>query len=96
MHKRKPQRTCVGCRQIAVKRELIRVVRTSDGRVEIDTSGKQAGRGAYLCANRTCWQRALDQKQLNRALKIALCDEDDARLTSVCRGPAHPGGWFAG
>lgn len=80
MARRKPQRTCVGCKQITPKRELIRVVRTPEGTVEIDATGKRAGRGAYLCANRGCWQRALAQKQLNRALKITLSKEDTDRL----------------
>ncbi len=80
MARKKPQRTCIGCRQTATKRELIRIVRTPEGRVEVDPTGKQAGRGAYLCANRRCWHRALDQKQVNRALKMTLSDEDVARL----------------
>jgi len=80
MARKKPQRTCIGCRHTATKRELIRVVRTPEGRAEVDPTGKQAGRGAYLCANRSCWQRALDRKLLNRALKMTLSDEDAARL----------------
>ncbi|MFO7698793.1 MAG: YlxR family protein [Anaerolineae bacterium] len=82
MARRKPQRTCVGCKQVTTKRELIRVVRTPEGAVEIDATGKRAGRGAYLCANRGCWQRALAQKQLNRALKMTLSREDTDRLTA--------------
>ena len=82
MARRKPQRTCVGCKQVTTKRELIRVVRTPEGAVEIDATGKQAGRGAYVCANRECWKKALAQKQLNRALKITLSKEDTDRLTA--------------
>lgn len=82
MARRKPQRTCVGCRQVTTKRELVRVVRTPAGTVEVDATGKQAGRGAYLCANRGCWQRALAQRQLNRALKITLSKEDTDRLAA--------------
>jgi predicted RNA-binding protein YlxR (DUF448 family) len=80
MVKKRPQRTCVGCKQITTKRELIRVVRTPDGRAEVDRTGKQTGRGAYLCAHRDCWERALAQKQLNRALKMTLTDENTAQL----------------
>ena len=80
MARKKPQRTCIGCRQIATKRELVRIVRTPEGKTVVDPTGKQAGRGAYLCANRRCWQSALDHKLLNRALKMTLSDEDDARL----------------
>ncbi|MHB1317286.1 MAG: RNase P modulator RnpM [Anaerolineae bacterium] len=82
MAKRKPQRTCVGCKQVTTKRELVRVVRSPEGTVEIDATGKRAGRGAYLCANRGCWQRALAQKQLSRALKITLSKEDTDRLAA--------------
>lgn len=80
MVRRRPQRTCVGCRQIDTKRELIRLVRTTEGSVEVDLTGKRAGRGAYLCARRRCWQLALDKKLLNRAFKTTLSEEDTARL----------------
>lgn len=53
-----PQRTCVGCRQVLAKRALIRVVRTPQG-VQIDPTGKLAGRGAYIHDRRSCWERAL-------------------------------------
>jgi predicted RNA-binding protein YlxR (DUF448 family) len=48
---------------------MIRLVRTSGGDVEIDTSGKKEGRGAYLCPDRSCWEKALKGKQLERALR---------------------------
>ena len=86
MPRKKPQRTCIGCWQTATKRELIRIVRTPEGRAEVDPTGKQAGRGAYLCANRSCWQGALDRKLLNRALKITLSEEDTARLRAYAEG----------
>ena len=53
-----PQRTCIGCREIRPKRELIRVVRTESG-VEIDPTGKKSGRGTYLCKTKSCWDAAL-------------------------------------
>ncbi|MGI6367911.1 MAG: RNase P modulator RnpM [Anaerolineae bacterium] len=80
MLRKKPQRTCVGCRSTTSKRELVRLVRTAEGRIEIDPTGKRAGRGAYLHANRACWRRALDQKLLARALKMTICEEDAAAL----------------
>jgi hypothetical protein len=65
-----PQRTCVACRRTDAKRGLIRLVRTAEGGIDIDPSGKRQGRGAYLCASRTCWQTALKRKQLERALRL--------------------------
>ena len=73
-----PQRTCVGCRDVLAKRQLIRIVRTTEG-VHIDLTGKLAGRGAYLHDRRECWELGLSGA-LPRALKIELTDEDRARL----------------
>ena len=67
-----PQRTCVGCRKIQPKREMVRIVCTPDQGVRIDESGKASGRGAYLCRKRPCWERALAEKRLEHALKIKL------------------------
>lgn len=70
--KHTPIRTCVACRTPAPKRELVRVVRTPEGNVEIDPTGKKTGRGAYLCLRLACVQTALKAKKLERTLKIAL------------------------
>ena len=75
-----PQRTCVGCREVNAKRQLVRLVRTPAGRVEIDPSGKAAGRGAYLHDRRACWAHALDRRLLDQALKLILTDADRAAL----------------
>ncbi|MCS7038693.1 MAG: YlxR family protein [Anaerolineae bacterium] len=77
-----PQRTCVSCRRVLSKRELHRIVRTPDG-VKYDPTGKMAGRGAYLCASRTCWQTALRQGSLARALKTVLTPEEKAMLSEL-------------
>ncbi|MFZ3078085.1 MAG: YlxR family protein [Bellilinea sp.] len=69
-----PQRTCVGCRQVMPKRNLIRVVRSPKG-VSIDLTGKTAGRGAYLHDKKSCWESAL-KGALNHALKIELTEQD--------------------
>lgn len=74
------QRTCVSCRRVGDKRTLVRVVRTKDGSVQIDPSGKLSGRGAYLCRTQTCWNKALKSSSLNRALKTILQAEDLANL----------------
>src|SRR5262249_61248663 len=55
-----PQRTCVVCRQTSAKRTLTRIVRTADQGVWVDPTGKRNGRGAYLCDQITCWERALN------------------------------------
>ena len=73
-----PQRTCVGCREVLPKRKMIRIVRTSDG-VQIDPTGKLAGRGAYLHDRRECWERGL-KGALGHALKTTLTPDDRARL----------------
>ena len=67
----RPQRSCVACRQTRDQRELIRLVRTADGHVAIDERGRAPGRGAYLCRQTDCWQRALTGGALAHALKIS-------------------------
>ncbi len=66
-----PQRTCIACRKVEGKRTLIRLVR-SEEKVEIDPTGKKAGRGAYLCANRQCWQIVLKGNRLDQVLRTKL------------------------
>lgn len=69
-----PQRTCVGCRQVLPKRNLIRIVRT-DNRVVVDPTGKQAGRGAYLHDEKSCWVKAL-KGSLASALHTTIEEQD--------------------
>ena len=71
-----PRRTCVACREIGSKRELVRIVRKPEGGVEVDTTGKLAGRGAYLCKAKACWAMAIKGRQLEHALKTTISDED--------------------
>jgi predicted RNA-binding protein YlxR (DUF448 family) len=71
-----PQRTCVGCRKIRPKREMVRIVRTPDEGVKIDESGKAPGRGAYLCRERQCWERAFSEKRIDYALQTGLSKEE--------------------
>jgi predicted RNA-binding protein YlxR (DUF448 family) len=73
-----PQRTCVGCRDVLSKRKMVRIVRTANG-VQLDPTGKLAGRGAYLHERRECWERGL-KGALARALKTTLTSDDRARL----------------
>ena len=76
-----PQRTCVGCRSVLAKRQLIRLVRTADG-VQVDETGKLAGRGAYLHDRRQCWERGL-KGAIAHALKTELAPTDRERLEAT-------------
>jgi len=84
--KRVPQRTCVACRRVGDKRQLVRVVRNAAGDVEIDTTGKKEGRGAYICPDPACWEKALKGKQLELHLKCRLTREDRQRLVKDSAG----------
>lgn len=75
-----PLRTCIVCHQQRAKRDLIRVVRTPEGTIEIDRKGKRSGRGAYLCFDPACWNTALEQGRLGRALKCQIDEEQVAAL----------------
>jgi hypothetical protein len=75
-----PQRTCIACKQVRPKRELLRIVRTPQGHVELDPTGKKAGRGTYLCARRSCWNLALNKHLLEREFELTLDPADRAAL----------------
>lgn len=77
-----PQRTCIACRTHGAKRGLVRVVRTPEGTVEVDETGKKNGRGAYLCSYRDCWEAGIARKGLDNALKIQIDPESRVRLKS--------------
>ena len=77
-----PMRTCVGCRTVKPKQAMMRIVRTTEGRVEIDPTGKKSGRGAYLCLKRQCWETALKRRSLNQALKVPLKPEEEEKRRS--------------
>ncbi len=78
-----PARTCVACRTSRPKRELVRIVRTPAGQVIEDPSGRLPGRGAYVCADGTCREIALNQGGLARALSITIPAADRAGLLAV-------------
>lgn len=75
-----PQRTCVACRRVKNKRELVRLVRTDGGDIEIDSTGKKEGRGAYICTDRACWEKALKGKQLELTLRSNITRENREKL----------------
>lgn len=71
-----PMRTCIGCRQSKDKKELIRVVRNKENQIFVDLTGKQNGRGAYICADVDCLEKAIKNKGLEKTLKISNVSED--------------------
>lgn len=75
-----PRRMCVACREHDTKRGLIRIVRSPEGEVALDPTGRRNGRGAYLCHAPACWERALRAGLLNRALNTVIDDETVAAL----------------
>ena len=86
MQKKIPQRQCMGCRERKAKRELIRVVRGTDGTVSLDFGGKLNGRGAYLCPDVECLKKAQKSKALERSLEITIPEEVYQRLTREMEG----------
>ena len=86
MQKKIPQRQCMGCRERKAKRELIRVVRGTDGTVSLDFGGKANGRGAYLCPNPECLKKAQRSKALERSLEVPIPEEVYGRLARDMEG----------
>lgn len=79
--KKIPQRTCVGCKTQKNKNELIRIVINKEGSIFIDKTGKANGRGAYICNNIECLERAIKTKQIERSFERSISSEiyDDLR-----------------
>jgi predicted RNA-binding protein YlxR (DUF448 family) len=75
-------RLCLGCGQQRPKRELVRVVRTPDGEVRVDATGKLSGRGAYICPDAECLRLAIKNQRLSRALEAELPQDIVAALTA--------------
>ena len=78
--KKIPTRTCLGCKCVKPKKEMIRIVRTPAGEVVVDTTGKKSGRGAYTCPNLNCLEQAFKGASLDTALEINLSDETKSLL----------------
>lgn len=83
--RRAPQRTCVACGSTTAKRELTRVVRDPSGSVRVDSTGKAPGRGAYVCGQAECWDRAIRKGKLERSLKTSLSAPDQEALREFAR-----------
>ena len=78
-----PQRTCMSCRTKTNKTELIRIVCNKEGQINIDKQGKMEGRGAYICNNINCLEKAIKSKSLERAFKMQIDDEIYNKLRGV-------------
>ena len=78
--KKQPIRRCIGCSEHFPKRELIRVVRTPDGEIVLDATGKKSGRGAYICKRTGCLKKARKAKRLESSFECAIPDEVYDRL----------------
>lgn len=82
-----PTRTCVACGRSAAKRDLVRVVRTPEGDVLVDTAGKLSGRGAYLCSDPACLRQGVEKGRLARALKATLSPSQREALLDALAVP---------
>ena len=70
-----PMRMCVGCREMKEKRSLLRIVKNAEGAISFDRVGKAPGRGAYICRSKECLQKAMKQRQLERALETQIAQD---------------------
>ena len=89
MQKKIPQRQCMGCRERKAKKDMIRVVRGTDGTVSLDFGGKLNGRGAYICPDPNCLEKARKSKALERSLETEIPQEVYLRLTKEMEGNAN-------
>ena len=75
MPKKIPQRTCMACQEKEDKRDLVRIVRSPEGEISVDLTGKKPGRGAYICPNLECLNKVIKSKRLERSLETAISQE---------------------
>lgn len=73
--KKLPQRKCLGCNTVKLKQELVRIVRSPQGEVTLDKSGKKPGRGAYVCPNEECIEKAISGRSLEKSLGINISED---------------------
>ena len=95
--KKIPQRQCVGCREMKDKRALIRAVKSPQGEVSLDFTGKKPGRGAYVCPSAACLAKARKAGRIARALEVSIPEEIyDARAAEIEKAGAQKGETHAG
>ena len=101
--KKSPQRQCIGCGEMKNKKDMLRVLKTADGEITLDATGKKNGRGAYLCFDRECLEKAIKGRGLERSFKMAVSGEVyeklgkeleaiESRQGSLSSGAGHEGG----
>ena len=84
--KKIPMRMCIACHEMKPKKEMIRVVRSPDGEVSIDLTGKKSGRGAYICRDLECLKKARKSKRIERSLAVSIPDEVYDRMEAELGG----------
>ena len=75
INKKVPMRQCVGCGEMKSKKELLRVIKTPEGEIVLDATGRKNGRGAYICASMECLKTAQKKRGLERSLKVSIPEE---------------------
>ena len=83
INKKKPARTCMACNEQKEKNELLRIVKSKDGIIDVDLTGKKSGRGAYICKNEACLDKIIKSKRLERVLEIQIPEEVYNNLRGV-------------
>ncbi|WP_370642572.1 RNase P modulator RnpM [Tepidanaerobacter sp. GT38] len=78
--KKIPMRMCIGCKEMKPKKELTRIVRTTEGNIVIDPTGKKSGRGAYICKNEQCIKTSINENRLSKALDFQVTKEMAQKL----------------
>jgi hypothetical protein len=80
-----PLRVCIGCQEKMPKKELVRVVRSPEGNVVLDLTGKKAGRGAYICPREDCFKKAVKGKRLEKNLQQPVSDQLIAEISEALK-----------
>lgn len=86
INKKKPERTCMGCNEQKEKNNLLRIVRTADGLIEVDLTGKKNGRGAYICKSEDCLNKVIKTKRLERVFEKEISPEIYENIRGVIIG----------
>ncbi len=86
MNKKKPERTCMGCNERKEKQELLRIVKSKDGIIEVDPTGKKNGRGAYICNNEECLNKIIKSKRLEKVFEMQISSEIYENIRGVIIG----------
>jgi len=91
MQKKIPQRMCLGCREMKSKSDLIRVVKSPEGEVSLDLTGKKPGRGAYMCHDVSCFKRIVKSNAIARAFKMKISEEIIEEIQNQLENPEQSG-----